>query len=90
MRQTSTVQVPARQNGDSVRPGRGATPARARVPGPADAEVLLKAVRTKYLGSGDFNGLYIDRGFGQDVLDAATELVSRVSTTAENWAVIDG
>jgi len=77
VRQTSTVQPPARQNGDSARPGRGATPARTRVPRPAATEELLKAVRTKYLGSGDFNGLYIDRGFGQDVLDAATELVRR-------------
>lgn len=42
---------------------------------PVDGNALLKAVRVKYLGSGDFNGLYIDASVGQAVLDSAADLV---------------
>ncbi|NUU16934.1 hypothetical protein HP550_06680 [Cellulomonas humilata] len=38
-------------------------------------EVLLKAVRSKYLESGDFNGLFIDRRTAEIVRDSAANLV---------------
>lgn len=45
------------------------------VKSPVAEEALLKAVRTRYLRSGDFNGLYIGADISNTFLDAAVSLV---------------